>query len=73
MSAWSRRGRRQILDDEKVARRSPGVAGELVVLEPCAGVGVLVVPRYVGRSTEVRRELRIADTLAKGPRTPLVW
>jgi hypothetical protein len=29
------------------------VTGESVVLEPHGGVGVPVVPRYVGRSTEM--------------------
>jgi hypothetical protein len=42
----------QILDDEEVVCRSPGVAGESVVLEPYTRVGVPVVPRYVGRSTK---------------------
>jgi hypothetical protein len=63
---------RQILDDEKVVRRYPSVAGESVVLKSYARVGVPVVPRYIGRSTETRGELRVADALAKGPRTPLV-
>jgi hypothetical protein len=61
-----------VLDDEEVIRRSPGVAGKSVVLEPYTGVGVPVVPGYVGRSSETRGEPRISDALAKGPRTPLV-
>jgi hypothetical protein len=44
---------RQVLDDEKVVSRTPGVACELVILEPYAGVGVPVVSRYIGRSVEV--------------------
>jgi hypothetical protein len=47
------------------------VAGESIDLEPHTGVGVPVVPRYVGWSTRARGELRIADALAKGPWTPL--
>jgi hypothetical protein len=64
---------RQILDDEEVVRRSPGMASEPVVLEPHAGVGVSVVPRYVGRSVEARGEPRTPDALAKGPWTSLAW
>jgi hypothetical protein len=63
---------RQILDDEEVVCRSPGVASESVVLEPYAGVGVPVVPRYVSRSADARMELRVTDALTKGPWTPLV-
>jgi hypothetical protein len=48
------------------------VASEPVVLEPHVGVGVPVVPRHVGRSAEARRELRVADALAKSSWTPLV-
>jgi hypothetical protein len=48
------------------------VAGESVVLEPHAGVGVPVVPGYVGRSPETRGEPRIPDALANGPWTSLV-
>jgi hypothetical protein len=64
--------KRQILYDEEVVRRSPGMAGESVVLEPHAGVGVPDVPRYIGRSVEARGEPRVPDALAKGPWTPLV-
>jgi hypothetical protein len=49
------------------------VAGELVVLEPHAGVGVPIVPRYVGQSMEAREEPRISYALAKGLWTSLVW
>jgi hypothetical protein len=48
------------------------MAGESVVLEPHAGVGVPDVPRYIGRSVEARGEPRVPDALAKGPWTPLV-
>jgi hypothetical protein len=64
---------RQVLDAEEVVCRSPGVACEPVVLEPYAGVGVPVVSRYIGRSMEARRKLRVADALAKGPWTSLIW
>jgi hypothetical protein len=47
------------------------MVGESVVLEPHAGFGVPVTPRYVGRSTKARRELRVANALAKGSWTPL--
>jgi hypothetical protein len=47
---------RQVLDDEEIVRRSPGVAGESVVLKPHAGVGLPVVPGYVGWSPETRGE-----------------
>jgi hypothetical protein len=53
--------------------RSTGVARELVVLEPYAGVGVPIVPWHIGRSPEARGEFRVADALAKGPWTLLVW
>jgi hypothetical protein len=42
------------------------VAREPVVLEPHSGVGVPVVPGYVGQSSETRGEPRIPDALAKG-------
>jgi hypothetical protein len=48
------------------------VAGESVVLEPHAGVGVPVVPRYVGRGAEARGEPCIPDALTKSPWTSLV-
>jgi hypothetical protein len=48
------------------------VAGESVVLKPYAGVGIPVVPGYVGQSSETRGEPRIPDALAKGLWTPLV-
>jgi hypothetical protein len=63
---------REVLDDEEIVRRSPGVASELIVLEPHVGVGVPIVPWYVGQSTEARRKLRVADALTKSPWTPLV-
>jgi hypothetical protein len=66
MSAQSHR-------DEEIICHSPGVAGEVVVLQPHTRVDVPIVPRYVGRSTETGRELRVADARANGPRTPLVW
>jgi hypothetical protein len=72
MSAQSRRGRWEVLDDEEVVCHSPGVASEPVVLEPHAGVGVPVVPWHIGRSAEARRELHVVDALAKSPWTPLV-
>jgi hypothetical protein len=43
---------RQVPDDEEVVCRSPGVACEPVVLEPYAGVGVPIVPQYIGRSVD---------------------
>jgi hypothetical protein len=49
------------------------VAREPVVLEPHSGVGVPVVPGYVGQSSETRGEPCIPDALAKGSWTPLVW
>jgi hypothetical protein len=63
---------RQILDDEKINHRSCGLASEPIVLKPYTGVGVPVIPWHVGRSAEVRRELQVADALAKGPWTSLV-
>jgi hypothetical protein len=48
------------------------VAGKSVVLEPHTGVGVPIIPRYDGRSTEARGELCVMDALAKGPQTPPV-
>jgi hypothetical protein len=63
----------EVLDDEEIICHSPGVASEPVVLESHTGVGVPVVSRYVGQSTIARRELRVADALAEGPWTPLVW
>jgi hypothetical protein len=63
---------RQVLDDEEVVSRSPGVACELVVLEPHAGVGFPVISWHIGRSPKARRKFRIADALAKGPWTSLV-
>jgi hypothetical protein len=61
---------RHVLDGEEVVGHSPGVACELVVLEPYAGVGVPVVSWYIGRSPEVRRKFCVADALtkARGPR-----
>jgi hypothetical protein len=64
---------RQVLDDEEIICHSSGMAREPVVLEPHAGVGVHVVSWHIGQSTEARRELRVADALAKGPLTSLVW
>jgi hypothetical protein len=64
---------RQILDHEEIISRPTGVACELVVLEPYAGVGIPIVPRYVGRGPEAREELRITDAPAEGPWTPLAW
>jgi hypothetical protein len=55
---------RHVLDDKKVIFRSPSVAGESAVLEPHAGVGVPVVPRYIGRSMETGGEPRIAVVVA---------
>jgi hypothetical protein len=49
------------------------VTHEPVVLEPHAGVGFPVIPRYVGRSSKMGGEPRISDALAKGSWTPLVW
>jgi hypothetical protein len=43
----------QVLDDGEVVCLSPCVTCESVVLEPYAGVGVPVVPGYVGRSSEM--------------------
>jgi hypothetical protein len=63
---------RQVLDGEEVVCRSPGVACEPVFLEPYTGVGVPVVSRYIGRSAEARRKLRVPDAPAKGPRTSLI-
>jgi hypothetical protein len=63
---------RKILDDEEIVCRSPGVASELVVLEPYVGVGVPIISGHIGRSTKARRELHVADALAKGPWTSLV-
>jgi hypothetical protein len=48
----------------------PRVARESVVLELHAGVGVPVVPGYIGRSSETRGEPDIPDALAKGSWTP---
>jgi hypothetical protein len=48
------------------------VAREPVVLEPHTGVGVPVVSRYIGRSPEMRGELRVTDATVKSPWTPLV-
>jgi hypothetical protein len=48
------------------------VASEPVVLEPHAGVGVPIVPWYVGRSPETQGEPRILYTLDEGSWTPLV-
>jgi hypothetical protein len=56
----------------EVVCRCPGVASKPIVLEPHAGVGVPVVPWHVGRSAKARKELRVADALAKSPWTPLV-
>jgi hypothetical protein len=63
---------RQVLDDEEVVGRSPGVARQPVVLESYIGVGVPVVSWHIGRSPEARGELHVADALAKSPWTPLV-
>jgi hypothetical protein len=63
---------RQVLDDEEVVGRSPGMACEPVVLEPYAGVGVPIVSWHIGRSPEARRKRHVVDALAKSPRTSLV-
>jgi hypothetical protein len=63
---------RQVLDDEEVVGRSPGVACELVVLEPYVGVGVPIVSRHIGQSQVARRKFHVTDALDKGPRTSLV-
>jgi hypothetical protein len=63
---------RQILDDEEIFCRSPGMARKPVVLESHAGVGVPVVPWHVSRSTQTQRKLCVADALTKGPRTSVV-
>jgi hypothetical protein len=55
---------RQVLDHEEIVGRSTGVAREPVVLEPYTGVGVPIIPWHVGRSSEARGELRVADALA---------
>jgi hypothetical protein len=49
------------------------VAGKSAVLEPHAGVGVPVVPWYVGQSAEAQGKPHILDALAKGPWTSLAW
>jgi hypothetical protein len=49
------------------------VACEPVVLERHAGVGVPIVSWHIGQSLEARRKFRVADALAKGSRTSLVW
>jgi hypothetical protein len=67
MSARSSQGREEVLDDEEIVCRSPGMAREPVVLEPHAGVGVLVVSWHIGQSVKARRELRVVDDVAKGP------
>jgi hypothetical protein len=43
---------RQVLYDEEVVCHSSRVACEPVVLEPHAGVGIPILPRYVGRIPE---------------------
>jgi hypothetical protein len=63
---------RQVLDDEEIVCRSPGMARESVVLEPYAGVSVPGVPWHVGRGTKAQRELHVADAPAKGSWTSLV-
>jgi hypothetical protein len=62
---------RQVLYDEEVICRSSRMARELLVLEPDAGVGIPVIPGYVGRSPKMRGECRILYALAKGLWTPL--
>jgi hypothetical protein len=49
---------RQVLDDEEVVGHFPGMACEPLILEPYAGVGILVVSWYIGRSPEARRKRR---------------
>jgi hypothetical protein len=49
------------------------VACEPIVLEPYAGVGVPIVSCHICRSLEVRRKFCVADALAKGSLTTLVW
>jgi hypothetical protein len=44
------------------------VTRESGVLEPHAGVGIPVVPGYVGRSSEMQGKPRIPDALTKGSR-----
>jgi hypothetical protein len=48
------------------------MACEPIVLEPHTGVGVPIVPGYVGQSSETRGEPSIPDALAKGSWTLLV-
>jgi hypothetical protein len=43
---------RQVFVYEEVVSRSTGMACELVILEPCAGVGVPIVSCHIGRSSE---------------------
>jgi hypothetical protein len=64
---------RQVLDHEEVIGRSTGVACESLVLEPCAGVSVPIVPWHIGRGSEARGEFRVTDAPAKGLWTLLVW
>jgi hypothetical protein len=62
---------RQVLDDEEVVCRPPR-GRKPVVLEPHAGVGVLVIPADIGRSSETRGEPHTPHALVKSSRTPLV-
>jgi hypothetical protein len=49
------------------------MARKSVVLEPYAGIGVPVVSWHIGRGSEVRGELRVADAPTKGPWSTLAW
>jgi hypothetical protein len=47
------------------------MARKSVVLEPYAGIGVLVVSWHIGWGPEARGELRVADAPTKGPGSTL--
>jgi hypothetical protein len=49
------------------------MARKSVVLKPYAGIGVPVVSWHIGRGSEARGELHVADALTKGPRSTLAW
>ena len=64
---------REVLDDKEVIGRSPGSAGEPVILQPYVGVHFPSVLGNVGGRSESRQELRILDSMPERAQPRSLW